>query len=604
MKRVTQKLTSISLAAVMMLAPTVAHAEDREYSSLGAASVTCQASVSESFTVKLPASLTLNNNQAASLPVSVKGNLVAGHSIKVVPEDTVQMQYMASNGTYTKDPVDATVTAGKTEWTSTELSSGEYVQDNATSVMVSGLSAGHWVGSLAYNISLIDKNIASGGGEEDEGEDEEETVNYSTSDNGLSYYSAEGKYYVKAEAANILDVANNYTTLTVSGANVDVSNIYYNVEVPADTTEVEENAFSDTYYDVHMGELTGTQISADHITKVTLPSGLTTVGASAFAGTGIEKITIPDSVTTIQKAPFTGCASLKAVYTDGTIDTYSDDTGTTFAQHVTSVGAQLVCKNSYKYYIDSDTEELVMCVKASNNADIETAINNGMPTSVVLPGDSEATNVTYYDVTVPSGTTEIEACAFAYGVDEDEIGYEYAILNVNMPDSVKTIGNSAFCAQKLKKIQLPNQLETIGQVAFSCCYNEFTSEYDLVIPASVKEIGSLAFDYCKNIRSVDMRDCAVTKIEGGTFHYCCKLSELLLPTSVSSLELGEGIIENTIIASLVIPNVTNVIHAKAFSGCEGSFYGVALTSIYYSGPVEDDGTHWGATSATVYANNT
>lgn len=39
------------------------------------------------------------------------------------------------------------------------------------------------------------------------------------------------------------------------------------------------------------------------------------------------------------------------------------------------------------------------------------------------------------------------------------------IVNVNIPNSVVTIGNYAFANQKLKSIKLPNQLVTIGEAA-------------------------------------------------------------------------------------------------------------------------------------------
>lgn len=583
MKRVIPKLTSITLAAVMMLVPTIAHAEDREYRSLGAASVTCQASVSESFTVKLPVSLTLNNNQAASLPVSVKGNLVAGHSIKVVPKTTVQMQYMTSNGTYTKDPVVATVTAGKTEWTSTELASGEYVQDNATSVMVSGLSAGNWVGSLGYDISIFNYNL-NGGTQVEEAHN---------SDNNINYSIIDGKYYIAASAANMIDLANRFSKLIVSGQQVDTNNIYYRVSTPNDMTTIQKDAFSDAFYTGREEGLTGSRISADHIIEINVASGVTTIGENAFAGTSIEKIHLYDAVATINKAPFANCANLKEVIVDGTIDAYVDDTGTTFTKHVVDLGAKLHCNNgNNSYYVEGSETNLIKFINADHNNMITDAISKGVPTSITLLGESTPTAVAGWDVTIPNGVTKIANYAFAYGETEEQP--QYNIVNVNIPDSVVTIGNYAFANQKLKSIKLPNQLVTIGDAAFLGCTNPTGNEFDLVIPNSVTSIGMMAFSNVNKMKYVNMKNTAITALSDRVFNASIALEQLILPDGL--LTIGTNVLTGTpALTSLIIPNTVTSIDANAFQGS-------SLTSIYYSGTAE--GNPWGASAATVYENNT
>ena len=581
MKRVIQKLTSITLAAVMMLAPTIAHAEDREYSGLGAVSVTCQASVSESFTVKLPVSLTLNNNQAASLPVSVKGNLVAGHSIKVVPKTTVQMQYMTSNGTYTKDPVVATVTAGKTEWTSTELASGEYVQDNATSVMVSGLSAGNWVGSLGYDISIFNYNL-NGGAQVEE---------IHNSDNNIGYSVIDGKYYIAASAANMIDLANRFSKLIVSGQQVDIDKIYYLVSTPNDMTTIQDDAFSNDFYTGREEGLAGSRISADHIIEINVASGVTTIGENAFAGTSIEKIHLYDAVATINKAPFANCANLKEVIVDGTIDAYVDNTGTTFTKHVVDLGAKLNCNNgNNSYYVEGSETNLIKYIRADHNNMITDAISKGVPTSITLLGESTPTAVAGWDVTIPNGVTTIANYAFAYGETEEQP--QYNIVNVNIPNSVVSIGKYAFANQKLKSIKLPNQLVSIGEGAFVNCTN---AKDALVIPGTVTTIGAKAFSGVSKIRNVGMNYATnITVLPDQAFAGCASLRNLRLPNGL--LTIGANVLTGTdLLTSLIIPNTVTSIDASAFTGS-------GLTSIYYSGTAE--GSPWGASAASMYENNT
>lgn len=64
------------------------------------------------------------------------------------------------------------------------------------------------------------------------------------------------------------------------------------------------------------------------------------------------------------------------------------------------------------------------------------------------------------------------------------------ISSVKLPQSLKTIGNSAFYGcSKLKEIEIPNGIETIKSDAFGSC-----GLSSVVIPTSVKKIEYDAFD--------------------------------------------------------------------------------------------------------------
>lgn len=87
------------------------------------------------------------------------------------------------------------------------------------------------------------------------------------------------------------------------------------------------------------------------------------------------------------------------------------------------------------------------------------------------------------------------------GVENEEIiksafsGYT-KLQKVTLSDKVKVIGNNAFSwCKQLKTINLPNSLTKIDDYAFDQCLNLVWDE--LVIPASVTEIGLVAFRYCK-----------------------------------------------------------------------------------------------------------
>lgn len=575
-KRAFTSLMSASLAMSMAMTPMIAHAAPATqptpgvYTSEGEGNVICKASVGENFTVTLPVTLTLNNNQAASLPVSVQGDLTAGQKVHVVPEDSVSMKYVTESDTFSKAPVVATVSAGKTVWSYEDLFGGETIMDNGTTVAVSGLTAGSWVGSLTYNISL------EGGSD---------NSNLSTSDEGLKYESNDGgSYVVYADVANIVDLANSYSTLTINGEAIDMDKMYFNVNLPNDLTEIEENAFADAYYDDHAGDLTGTRIPASHISVINTPDRtLTSIGANAFAGTGIRIAYI--NAESVGATPFKNCSKLQSVKVDR-IDNYANAETESFAKHVVSLNAIMITHFDGKDYGATTFGENCytrLAVTAKNKDDLQ-----GMPTEVTLPGSAAPININGYGITIPDGTTAVEDHAF------DNCTYD--ITDVNFPDSVTSIGAYAFRGCHVERLWLPEHLQTISAHAFeNCMMNTSGYTYDLVIPASVTSIGESAFSGVKHIGSVNLKNTAVTSLEKSAFENCENLASIELPAGLASI--GEDVIGGSKITSVIIPNSVTTINSSAFATASN------LTSIYYSGSVEDDGTHWGASGATIYANN-
>ena len=88
----------------------------------------------------------------------------------------------------------------------------------------------------------------------------------------------------------------------------------------------------------------------------------------------------------------------------------------------------------------------------------------------------------------------------------DSIEYikEYAFFNcikltsINISDSTKSIGTSAFAHCSLTSINIPNSVKNIGDSAFLNCIN-LTS---ITISDSVKNIGCDAFFNCLNLKSI------------------------------------------------------------------------------------------------------
>lgn len=75
--------------------------------------------------------------------------------------------------------------------------------------------------------------------------------------------------------------------------------------------------------------------------------------------------------------------------------------------------------------------------------------------------------------------------------------YNGAEVNVNIPNSVTTIGESAFMGLPITSVSIPNSVKIIRDGAF------YSTELQKVsIPSSVQEIGGCAFSYCQKLTEV------------------------------------------------------------------------------------------------------
>ena len=152
----------------------------------------------------------------------------------------------------------------------------------------------------------------------------------------------------------------------------------------------------------------------------------------------------------------------------------------------------------------------------------------------------------------------------------------FELINVSLPDTLKSIGREAFYDCAFSEIEVPDGVESIGNRAFAGC-DALTNIY---MPDSVTGIGDGAFANCQALTNISLSD-SVTYIGSETFSYCRSLAEITLPKSITRIE------DSTFSDCVSLKNIN--IHDGIESIGQYAFYGCTeLEGIY----VSDDNEHY------------
>ena len=348
------------------------------------------------------------------------------------------------------------------------------------------------------------------------------------------------------------------------------------------------------------------------LTSITIPNSVTSIGDYAFSDcTSLTSITIPNSVTSIGDYAFWFCESL---------------TNITIPNSVTSIGyyAFECCESLTSITIPNSVTSIghdafygTPWLKARQNENPLVIVND-----ILIDGSTA-----FGKVVIPNTVNKIADSAFIGIYSDASNQYESSITSITIPNSVTSIGNSAFWnCTSLKSITIPDSVTSIGEYAFDYCtsltdvyytgsvaewnkinidrynscltdatihYNYVTvktyrdfeysilddgtvkitdytgSDSKLVIPSTidgkkVTSIGGYAFEYCTSLTSITIPN-SVTSIGVCAFEYCTSLTSITIPNSVTSI-WNSAFNTCTSLTSITIPNSVTRIGNYAFKG--------------------------------------
>lgn len=148
-----------------------------------------------------------------------------------------------------------------------------------------------------------------------------------------------------------------------------------------------------------------------------------------------------------------------------------------------------------------------------------------------------------------------------------------SLSTIEIPENVETIGASAFefCGN-LKTVDFSKctKLSSIGNYAFGCMFSDVMILNNVVLPNSLRTIGTLAFYNCDMLTNIKLNE-GLETIGANAFANCNLLTELVIPSTVT--KIGNKILDaSQNVSTIYLPEyMTGTLDAQAFMN-----WGIAL----------------------------
>lgn len=252
-----------------------------------------------------------------------------------------------------------------------------------------------------------------------------------------------------------------------------------------------------------------------------LPSAVTDVAAGAFSGCkSLKSVAFPAGIKRVGDAAFRGCASLKSV--------------------ILPIGLEFIGKDAFQ-----DCSSLKDVVIEGTPSGLSASTFGCTPFMDSLSPDDD--NIVYLkNIAIREGgkySSTPHIIKFKEGTVEmgDYFINDYRrkkyVIGLDIPSSVRRIGNNAFSSCALSNLNIPEGVEVLGDEAFAYC-SVLTS---VSLPESVVELGNKVFSGCKVLKCISLPS-GIKKIGDYAFASCSSLEgEITIPEATEYL--GQNIFD-------------------------------------------------------------
>lgn len=337
----------------------------------------------------------------------------------------------------------------------------------------------------------------------------------------------------------------------------------------------------------------------------TIPVGVTTIGANAFADCAkLTSIVIPNHVTEIGAYAFSNCDAVSSLTFQGgglldlTVGNYAFYSLDRLSALNFEAGSRVVSLGEYAFayckalkelhipasmteigsYAFSNCGALSAVSFAEDGAELSfgnTVFNKCVGlTEIYLPA-----SIVKLQLNIFNGCSNIKNVwvdkANQYYADIDGVLYTKQLTEIifyssgrqdksyTLPETLEKVGNSAFQGNPyLESITLGKNITEIGSYAFDSCVKLFNVNFEAERTKELA-IGAGAFRECTDLETIALPD-QVKKIEAYTFKNDTKLTAIQLPSKLESI--GEEAFLTTMLASVNLPETLTVIGKSAFEG--------------------------------------
>ena len=181
-----------------------------------------------------------------------------------------------------------------------------------------------------------------------------------------------------------------------------------------------------------------------------------------------------------------------------------------------------------------------------------------LPESLETIGNGAFGCCKFSSVEIPANVNSIGDNAFAGDTESTRCWLQ--TIKFNLPATQLTIGREAFAYTQLKVVNLPSRLVSLGEFAFKQC----TSLETVTFPGTIKTIPADCFSYCPNLKSTSIPE-GVTFIGARAFQNTA-LESFNPPASLHTIY--EKAFDNTKLKSVTFPSGIKKIDASAFAHCK------------------------------------